>query len=69
MNDAGATGDLVDKILAEALAPVLRDLESSGSVIPGIRDKQWSTFEGQLTAMRDRGAALVKGGARSCARR
>jgi hypothetical protein len=41
----------VDTALAEALAPVLRDLETSGSVIPEVRDDQWSGVEGQATAM------------------
>jgi hypothetical protein len=41
----------VDGTLAEALAPVLRDLENSGSVIPEVRDNQWSDVEGQATAM------------------
>jgi hypothetical protein len=36
----------------EALAPVLRDLETSGSVMPDVRDEQWwSASEGQATAM------------------
>jgi hypothetical protein len=41
----------MDTALAEALAPVLRDLESSGSVIPEVRENQWSDVEGQATAM------------------
>jgi hypothetical protein len=41
----------VDIALAEALTPVLRDLENSGSVIPEVRDHQWSDVEGQATAM------------------
>jgi hypothetical protein len=41
----------MDTVLAEALAPVLRDLENSGALIPDIRDEQWSDFEGQVTAM------------------
>ena len=41
----------MDIALAEALTPVLRDLENSGSVIPDVRDSQWSTFEGLVTAM------------------
>jgi hypothetical protein len=42
---------LVDIALAEALTPVLRDLENSGSVVPDVREDQWSGFEGQVTAM------------------
>lgn len=42
---------LVDTMLSEALAPVLRDLENSGALLPDIRDKQWSDFDGQVTAM------------------
>jgi hypothetical protein len=30
---------------------VLRDLDSSGSLIPDIRDEQWSDIEAQLTVM------------------
>ena len=41
----------MDIALAEALAPVLRDLEDSGSVIPQVRDDQWSAVAGQVTAM------------------
>ena len=41
----------MERELAEALAPVLRDLADSDSVIPEVRDDQWSTFEGQATAM------------------
>jgi hypothetical protein len=40
----------MDTALAEALAPVLRDLESTGSVIPEVRDDQWPGIEGQATA-------------------
>ena len=40
----------MDTALAEALSPVLRDLESSGSVIPEVRDDQWSGVE-EATAM------------------
>jgi hypothetical protein len=43
--------DLMDAALAEALAPVLRDLEGSGSVVPDVRDDQWSSVDGQVTAM------------------
>jgi hypothetical protein len=39
----------MDTRLAEALTPVLRDLESSGSVNPEVRDDQWPGIEGQLT--------------------
>ena len=39
----------MDAALAEALAPVLRDLESSGSVIPEVGDDQWAGIDGQLT--------------------
>lgn len=42
---------LVDILLSEALAPVLRDLENSGALLPDIRDEQWSDFDGQITAM------------------
>ncbi len=41
----------MESALAEALTPVLRDLANSGSVIPQVRDHQWSDFEGQVTAM------------------
>jgi hypothetical protein len=41
----------VDIGLAEALAPVVRDLENSGSVVPEVRDEQWDGVEGQATAM------------------
>ena len=41
----------MDGALAEALAPVLRDLGNSGSVIPRVEDGRWSDFEGQVTAM------------------
>lgn len=43
--------DGVETELTEALAPVLRDLESSGGPRPEVRDEKWSDFEGQLTAM------------------
>lgn len=36
----------MDNVLAEALTPVLRELENSGSVTPDVRDEQWSTGEG-----------------------
>jgi hypothetical protein len=45
------TEDFMDNVLAEALTPVLRDLENSGSVTPDVRDEQWSAGEGQVTAM------------------
>jgi hypothetical protein len=41
----------VDIALAEALTPVVRDLENSGSVVPAVRDEQWAGVEGQVTAM------------------
>jgi hypothetical protein len=41
----------MDSALAEALTPVLRDLANSGSVIPDVRDDQWSDLEGQVTVM------------------
>jgi hypothetical protein len=41
----------MDQVLAEALAPVLRDLANSGSVVPDVRDDQRSDFEGRATAM------------------
>ena len=40
----------MDTALAEALTPVLRDLERSGSVIPEVCDDQWGGIEGQATA-------------------
>ena len=46
-----ATEDLVDVALSEALAPVLCDLGNSGSLVPDVRDNQWSDFPGQVTAM------------------
>ena len=41
----------MDSALAEALAPVLHDLENSGSVRPDVRDVGESGWPGQLTAM------------------
>jgi NAD(P)-dependent dehydrogenase (short-subunit alcohol dehydrogenase family) len=41
----------VDHALAEALAPVLTDLAHSGAPVPEVRDRRWSDFPGQLTAM------------------
>jgi hypothetical protein len=41
----------VDSKLSEALAPVLDDLRNSGGPIPDVRDAQWSSFPGQVTAM------------------
>ena len=41
----------MDNALAKALTPVLSDLENSGSVTPDVRDEQWSTGGGELTAM------------------
>jgi hypothetical protein len=41
--------DPVDISLTRALAPVLRDLESTGSVVPAVRDGNWSGIPGQLT--------------------
>jgi hypothetical protein len=49
--DAQAEDGLMDDRLAEALAPVLRDLATTGSVRPEVRDDQWSDFPGQLCAM------------------
>jgi hypothetical protein len=43
--------DLVDPTLSEALAPVLRDLGNSGSLMPEVRDEQWAGLPGQVTAM------------------
>jgi hypothetical protein len=40
----------VNIALAEALTPVLSDLENSGSVIPDVRDSQWSNEISQLPA-------------------
>jgi hypothetical protein len=40
----------MDTALAEALPPVLRDLEDSGSVLPEILDDRWGGAE-QATAM------------------
>ena len=40
----------MDTALADALAPVLRDLRTSGSVLPAVRDQQWGGIEGQATA-------------------
>jgi hypothetical protein len=34
------TADPADDRLARALAPVLRDLAASGSVVPEVRDRQ-----------------------------
>jgi hypothetical protein len=39
--------DLVDPTLSEALAPVLRDLGHSGSLMPEVRDEQWSSVPGR----------------------
>jgi hypothetical protein len=41
----------VDIVLAEALAPALRDLGNSGAPVPDVRDRQWSDVPGQVTAM------------------
>jgi hypothetical protein len=41
----------MDDRLAQALAPVLRDLAACGSVVPEVRDDQWSDVDGQVTAM------------------
>lgn len=41
----------MDIALSEALAPVLDDLRNSGGPVPEIRDEQWSSFPGQVTAM------------------
>jgi hypothetical protein len=41
----------VDIALSEALAPVLRDLGACGAPVPDVRDKQWSNFPAQVTAM------------------
>ncbi|HEY6481075.1 MAG TPA: hypothetical protein VIZ00_13665 [Streptosporangiaceae bacterium] len=40
----------MDTALAGALAPVLHDLRTSGSVLPEVRDQQWDGIEGQATA-------------------
>lgn len=37
----------MDAALSEALAPVLRDLENTGALLPGIGDEQWPDFEGR----------------------
>jgi hypothetical protein len=37
--------------LSEALAPVLRDLENSGTLLPDILDKQERHFDGRISAM------------------
>jgi len=42
--------ELVDIALSEALAPVLRDLATSGAPVPGVRGQQWTDFPGQVTA-------------------
>jgi hypothetical protein len=41
----------MDAALAEALSPVLRDLASSGSVIPEVRDDRWAGVEGLETGV------------------
>jgi len=41
----------VDSALSEALVPVLCDLGTCGARVPDVRDKQWSDFLGQVTAM------------------
>lgn len=41
----------MDVALSEALAPVLRDLGNSGSLVPDVRDRQWSDVPGQVTAV------------------
>ena len=43
--------DWSDAALEEAVAPVLSDVESSGSVIPDVRDEPWSAIAEQVTAM------------------
>jgi hypothetical protein len=41
----------VDVALSQALAPVLRDLGNSGSLVPDVCDTQWPDFPRQVTAM------------------
>jgi hypothetical protein len=41
----------MDIALSEALVPVLRDLGTRGAPVPDVRDKEWSDFPGQVTAM------------------
>ena len=41
----------VDAALSEALAPVLRDLENSGMLLPDILDEQEQDFDGRVYAM------------------
>ncbi len=41
----------MDPTLSEALVPVLRDLGNSGSLMPEVRDEQWASLPGQVTAM------------------
>lgn len=41
----------MDIALSEALAPVLDDLGSSGAPVPDVRDEQWASFPGQVSAM------------------
>jgi hypothetical protein len=41
----------VDIALSEALAPVLDDLGNSGAPVPDVRDQQWASFPGQVSAM------------------
>jgi hypothetical protein len=45
------TGGISWTSRSEALAPVLRDLGTYGAPVPHVRDKQWSNFPGQVTAM------------------
>jgi hypothetical protein len=40
----------VDATLSEALAPVLRDLENSGTLLPDILDEQERDFDGRVSA-------------------
>lgn len=41
----------MDPLLEQVLNVVLRDLESSGAILPDIRDEQWSDEDERLTAM------------------
>ena len=41
----------MDIALNEALAPVLDDLRNSGGPVPGVRDENWPSAAGQVTAM------------------
>jgi hypothetical protein len=43
--------DLVDEVLSQAMAPVLRDLRSAGIAAPRIEDRDWTDDPGSSSVM------------------